>query len=85
MSSAETAGVVSFIRGERSPMDLFRVAPGIPSDYALEQASTVLGCVHKLILTGVLDKDDDTVWAAYYLSEFAKALVDDVALGMSKA
>ncbi|MGH8466440.1 MAG: DUF3077 domain-containing protein, partial [Pseudomonas sp.] len=63
----------------------FRISPGIPGDYALEQASTVLGCALKLILTGVMDKDDDTVWAAYYLGEFAKALIDDVALGMSKA
>lgn len=83
--SGETLGAVSFIRSEHAPIDLFRISPGIPCNYALEQASTILGCSLKLILTGVMDKDDDTVWAAYYLSEFAKALIDDVALGMSKA
>ncbi|MFY9961781.1 DUF3077 domain-containing protein [Pseudomonas sp.] len=41
--TSNTAGVVNFIRSEQSPMGLFRIAPGVPCDYALEQASTVVG------------------------------------------
>ncbi|MFQ6575016.1 DUF3077 domain-containing protein [Pseudomonas sp. UM16] len=80
--TGETVGAVNFIRSEQSPMGLFRIASGVPCDYALEQASTVLGCVHKLIQAGLVDEDGDMIWAAFYLSEFAKAIVDDVNLGL---
>ncbi|MNF10694.1 hypothetical protein D3C80_2117170 [compost metagenome] len=66
-------------------MGLFRIAPGVPCDYALEQASTVMGCVHKLIEAGLLDEDGEMMWAAYFLNEFAKAIIDDVGLGLKKA
>ena len=81
----ETAGVASFIKSQHPPVDLFRISPGVPCDYALEQASTMLGCVHSLILTGVVEEDSAAIWAAYYLSGFAKAIIDDVGLGMKKA
>jgi len=41
--TGKTVGVVDFIRSEPAPMGLFRIAPGVPCDYALEQASTVMG------------------------------------------
>ncbi|MHC2147044.1 DUF3077 domain-containing protein [Pseudomonas sp. 210_17 TE3656] len=82
--TGKTVGVVDFIRSEQSPMGLFRIAPGVPCDYALEQASTVLGCVHKLIQAGLLDEDGEMMWAAYFLCEFAKAIVDDAGLGIKK-
>ncbi|CAI8738162.1 DUF3077 domain-containing protein [Pseudomonas donghuensis] len=85
VENGETLGATGFIRSQHLPTDLFRVSPGIPCDYALEQASTVLGCVHKLILTSVMEEDDATLWAAYYLSGFAKAIIDDVDLGMKTA
>ncbi|PSS56898.1 DUF3077 domain-containing protein [Pseudomonas sp. BBP2017] len=84
VETGETAGVVNFIRSEQSPMGLFRITAGVPCDYALEQASTVLGCVHKLIQAGLLDEDGEMMWAAYFLSEFAKAIIDDVGLGIRK-
>ncbi|MEE1868835.1 DUF3077 domain-containing protein [Pseudomonas auratipiscis] len=83
--TGETVGVVNFICSEQAPMGLFRISPGVPCDYALEQASTVLGCVHKLIQAGLLDEDGEMMWAAYFLSEFAKALVDDAGLGINQA
>ncbi len=83
--TGKTVGVVDFIRSEPAPMGLFRITPGVPCDYALEQASTVLGCVHTLIQAGLLDEDGEMMWAAYFLSEFAKAIVDDVGLGMKRA
>ncbi|MCY1406057.1 hypothetical protein D9M71_213130 [compost metagenome] len=83
--TGKTVGVVNFIRSEPAPMGLFRIAPGVPCDYALEQASTVMGCVHKLIEAGLLDEDGEMMWAAYFLNEFAKAIIDDVGLGLKKA
>lgn len=82
--TGETVGVVEFICSKQSPVGLFRITPGVPCDYALEQASTVMGCMNKLLLAGLLDDDGDMMWAAYYLSEFAKAIVDDVGLGMTR-
>ena len=79
--SAKTAGVASFITTEDPPMDLFRINPGVPCDYALEQISTLLGCVKKLLHAGIVDGDGDMLCAAYYLSEFAKAIIDDVEVG----
>ncbi|MGH8482786.1 MAG: DUF3077 domain-containing protein [Pseudomonas sp.] len=84
LEAGETAGVVDFIRSPQLPKGLFRIAPGVPCDYALEQASTVLGCVHSLLRAGLVDDEGDMVWAAYYLSEFAKAIIDDVGLGMNR-
>lgn len=40
---ATTADVTSFITNQNPPMDLFHISPGVPCDYALEQASTLLG------------------------------------------
>ncbi|EGC00618.1 DUF3077 domain-containing protein [Pseudomonas putida] len=78
---ATTADVTSFITNQNPPMDLFHISPGVPCDYALEQASTLLGCVHKLILAGAVDEDGDMIWAAYYLSGLAQAILADVEAG----
>ncbi|HWD30262.1 hypothetical protein D3C77_481690 [compost metagenome] len=83
--SGTTVGVAGFINGTQPPVELFRINAGIPCDYALEQASLVLKCVHTLILSGVLDEDGELMWAAYYLSGFAKAIIDDVVLAAGKA
>ena len=82
---ARTPGITTFITTENPPMDLFRIAPGVPCDYALEQVSTLLGCVHTLVHAGTVDNDGDMLWSAYYLSAFAKAIIDDVEAGRVKA
>ena len=75
-----TAGKVTFCKGE-GLQRLFRVEPGISSDYALEQASVLMGCVRELTFIGVMDNEGELVWAAHYLSSMAKALIDDVEMG----
>lgn len=75
-----TAGKVTFCKGLGSQR-LFRVEPGIASDYALEQASMLMGCVRELTFNGVMDNESNSVWAAHYLSSMAKALLDDVEIG----
>ena len=77
----KTAGMAGFISSQHPPVDLFRINPGIPCDYALEQASLLMGCIHKLLLAGAVDEDGQMIWAAYYLSGFAKAILADVEVG----
>lgn len=83
--SAKTAGVTTFITTENPPMDLFRINPGVPCDYALEQVSTLLGCVHTLIEAGAVDNDSQMIWSAYYLSGLAKAIIEDVEVGRMRS
>ena len=76
-----TPGIAKCGEGEKSP-DLFRVAPDIPLDYALEQASVMIGCVHRLVYVGVMEKDETLVWAAHLLSGMGRGLVDDVRVAL---
>lgn len=76
-----TPGIATCGEGEKSP-DLFRVAQGIPLDYALEQASVMMGCVHRLTFVGVMEKDETLVWAAHLLSGMGRALVEDVRVAL---
>lgn len=78
-----TAGKIRFCQGQDSPQPLFRIEPGIPCDHAREQASELLDCVRHLTLLGVMEEDLRMVWAAYYLSAMAKALLDDAELGLA--
>ncbi|MCP3752770.1 DUF3077 domain-containing protein [Pseudomonas sp. SBB6] len=48
--------------------------PGIPSEQALEHASL-----------GASEEDPTLAWAAHLLGEMAKAIVDDVGLGLQQA
>ncbi|CAM3670947.1 DUF3077 domain-containing protein [Pseudomonas wadenswilerensis] len=73
--SNETIGTASLTR-------LFHINPGIPCEQALEHASLMLGCINKLTALGATEEDPTLVWAAHLLGEMAKAIVDDVSLGL---
>lgn len=73
----ETIGAATFAHHQ-----LFRINPGIPSEHTLEQASLLMACVNKLTSLGATEEDPTRVWAAHLLGEMAKAIVDDVNLGM---
>ncbi|MFQ6573272.1 DUF3077 domain-containing protein [Pseudomonas sp. UM16] len=75
----KTAGAVAFAHHQ-----LFRINPGIPAEHALEQASLLMACVNRLTAMGATDEDQSLVWAAHLLGEMAKAIVDDVSLGLSQ-
>ncbi len=80
----KTCGVGTFGEGigGRIADRLFKVTPGHDAEYALEQASVLMSCVYKITLEAGIERDDNLVWAAHYLSGMAKALVEDVAHGM---
>lgn len=81
-----TAGGTTFSAHNSLNQPFFRVCPGVSGEEALEQASVLMNCVNKLTqLAGVSDDNNALVWAAHYLGEQAKALVDDVTLGIQIA
>ena len=60
-----------------------RVNSGVPIRDALEHACELLHCSKMLALDAAMDNSADRyAWAAHYLGEMAKAVVDDLANGM---
>ena len=86
LKDLKTSGIGTFGEGVGGTIAdrLFKVTPGHDADYALEQATVLLDCVYMLTLDAGVDGNGRTVWAAHYLSGMAKALVEDVAHGMTK-
>lgn len=77
-----TVGKTRFFQGEHQTHPLFRIEPGIPCTAAREQASELMGYVRDMTITGLMDDKPQLIWASYYLSALAKALMDDAELGM---
>ncbi|MCO7516781.1 DUF3077 domain-containing protein [Pseudomonas guariconensis] len=73
-----TAGVETFL-------ELFRVQPGVPLDRALDELSMLLGCIRHLTTEAEMEGDLLAGSAARVLSSMAKALINDVELGMNRA
>ena len=62
---------------------LFSVIAGVSGEEALQHASLLLNCVNTLSYLGAMDDGHETMrWASHYLSEMAKAIIDDVTLGL---
>lgn len=67
---------------------LFSVNAGVSSLEALEHASLLMNCINTLSFMGAVDDGNQATamrWASHYLSEMAKALIDDVTLGLQHA
>ncbi|WP_236237949.1 DUF3077 domain-containing protein [Pseudomonas faucium] len=79
-----TPGKTFFYQGEAHDQPLFQIATGIPCQNAREQASELMGYVRDMTLTGVMENDQQLIWASHYLSALAKALLDDAELGMMR-
>ncbi|MHA4976979.1 DUF3077 domain-containing protein [Pseudomonas extremorientalis] len=76
----KTLGIITFSTCGKQPNlhRLFRVNSGV-----LEHASELLHCSKLLALDAAMDSSADRyAWAAHYLGEMAKAVVDDLANGM---
>ncbi|MGE7991735.1 DUF3077 domain-containing protein [Pseudomonas sp. NPDC089554] len=79
-----TVGSATCLDGATPDKKLFRVEPGNCADHALEQASVLLDSARRASFIGVMDNEPVLVWASHFLSEMAKALVDDAHMGMQK-
>jgi len=65
---------------------LFSVNAGISGIDAMEHASLLMNCVNTLSFLGALDDGDEAMrWASHYLSEMAKAVIDDLTIGLQQA
>ncbi|MER2099652.1 MAG: DUF3077 domain-containing protein [Pseudomonas qingdaonensis] len=85
-SPIKTAGVSHFSTIDPQAGELFSVNPGVCVEDALEHASCLMNCVNQLTLLGATEENPGaTIWAAHYLGEMAKAIIDDVATGLFRA
>ncbi|MDF0730877.1 DUF3077 domain-containing protein [Pseudomonas entomophila] len=80
-----TVGTTTCLESGVKGKHLFRVEPGNCADHALQQASELLDSARRASFIGVMDDEPVLVWAAHYLSEMAKALMDDAHMGMHKS
>ncbi|CAM3834498.1 hypothetical protein CCOS865_02507 [Pseudomonas reidholzensis] len=77
-----TVGIASCLDGVVEGKQLFRVEAGNCCDHALEQASVLLDSARRASFIGVMDDEPVLVWASHFLSEMAKALMDDAHMGL---
>ncbi len=86
LSSITTLGVVTFGDYGENEKPLFRVNSGMPIEEALEHASTLLFYSKKLAMEAAMDvRGEQYAWAAHYLCEMGKAVVDDLTQAMTPA
>ncbi|CAM3771600.1 hypothetical protein CCOS865_03110 [Pseudomonas reidholzensis] len=79
-----TVGLATFLDGVVEGKQLFKVEPGNCCDHALEQASVLLDSARRASFIGVMDDEPVLVWASHFLSEMAKAVIDDAHMGMQE-
>ncbi|WP_207867724.1 DUF3077 domain-containing protein [Pseudomonas sp. 58(2021)] len=73
----KTAGTTPFLYCSDNP--LFHVSAGVPVGQALAQASDLLALAKALAEDAAFIRETDRyAWAAHFLTEMGKALVDDV-------
>ena len=80
-----TVGGASFGKYNAMNQRLFSVNAGVSAEEALQHASLLLNCVNTLSFLGAVDDgNEEARWASHYLSEMAKAIIDDVTLGLQQ-
>lgn len=83
-----TVGGATFGKCNAQNERLFSVNAGVSGIEALEHASLLMNCVNTLSFLGAIEDGNEATamrWASHYLSEMAKALIDDVTLGLQHA
>lgn len=84
-SALTTTGTSTFGRPTAASEPLFRTNPAVPYDEALSQASELMDCINRLTLNAGAEGDSGAVvWAAHYLGQQVKAIIDDVAAGFRR-
>ncbi|HKS11586.1 MAG TPA: DUF3077 domain-containing protein [Pseudomonas sp.] len=80
--SDETNGATT--AGGETFLELFQIRPDIPFDHAFEELSVLLGCIRHLTREAEMEGDRQAGSAARILSDFAKALINDMERGRSR-
>ncbi|CAM4050751.1 DUF3077 domain-containing protein [Pseudomonas reidholzensis] len=71
--------------GKEPFLDMFRMQPNIPFDLAFSQLSELLGCIRHLTTEAEMENDRWAGSSARILSCFAKAIIEDMELGMYRS
>ncbi|MBF8742941.1 DUF3077 domain-containing protein [Pseudomonas guariconensis] len=70
--------------GVQTCLDLYRIQPGIPFQQAFDELSVLLGCIRHLACEAEMEGDRIAGSTTRILSAMAKALIDDMEIGMSR-
>ncbi|NIF28658.1 DUF3077 domain-containing protein [Pantoea sp. Tr-811] len=70
--------------GKETFLDLYAVQPGIPLDHAFDELSVLLGCIRHLSEEAEMEGNLVAGSAARILSAMAKALINDMELGLNR-
>ncbi|AZD94860.1 MULTISPECIES: DUF3077 domain-containing protein [Pseudomonas] len=83
-SSLHTLGEITFANCGEGKRPLLRVNANVPLADALEHASLLLHLAKQLTLDAAMEPQADRyAWAAHYLGEMGKAVMDDVHTAMT--
>jgi hypothetical protein len=77
LKSRTTAGKETFL-------DLYAIQPGIPLDHAFDELSVLLGCIRHLSEEADMDGTLSAGSATRILSAMAKALINDMEMGLNR-
>ena len=77
LKSRTTAGVEKFL-------ELYRVEPNVPLDLAFDDLSVLIGCIKHLNEEAEMEGDKIAGSAARILSAMAKALINDMEMGLNR-
>lgn len=85
LHSGKTLGITSFARCGDGSQQMFQISPGIPAAVALEYAALLQEAVYQALLEA-LDGENRSalLWPALYMGEMAKAIIDDLAVGLKR-
>ncbi|MDT3716873.1 DUF3077 domain-containing protein [Pseudomonas soli] len=66
-------------------LDLFKVEPGVSFEDAFSELSVLLGCIRHLTCEAEMEGDLLAGSSARILSTMAKALIDDMEVGLNRS
>ena len=69
--------------GQRKFLELYTIRPGIPLAHAFSDLSVLLGCIEHLTEEAEMESNLIAGSAARMLSAMAKALIDDMEIGLN--
>ena len=77
LKSRTTVGAEKFL-------ELYRIEPGVPLDLAFDEMSVLIGCIKHLNEEAEMEGDKIAGSAARILSAMAKALINDMEMGLNR-
>ena len=87
IQSTNTGSGCALLQGDEQGqrLALFAVQGDVPFEQAFSELSVMLGCIRHLTTEAEMENDRQAGSAARILSGLAKALIDDMELGVRKA